>query len=422
MTALLQICAYGCLALLVLVYAGYPLVLWLLGSLLRHDRVRRAEIAPAVSLLVSCHNEERVIRAKLENALALDYPPGLLEIVVVSDASTDRTDEIAAEYADRGVRLIRQERRLGKTSALNLAVPRASGEIVVFSDANAFYRPDAIRKLVRNFADPRVGYAVGEARYAVRAADASGQSENVYWRWEGWIKTMETRLHSVVGGDGAIYAIRRELYQPLRPEDINDFVNPLQIVAAGYRGVYDPAAVCEEETAGTFAREFRRKVRIVNRSFSGLLRVPRTLNPLRVGLFAFEVAMHKLLRWLAPFFGGIFVLCALLLALRGSRLFAAVSVLIVLFYWLFYVGYLLGGRLERLPALALPYYFVLVNTASLLGVLRSLRGRVQATWEPPRSRRDGGSGPGRALTGLLVHAILVGLTAHLVFVLRSFPW
>ena len=241
--------------------------------------IAKDAIRPSVSLLISCYNEEAIIRQKLENALQLNYPAGKMQIVVISDGSTDRTDDIVAEFQQSGIRLVRQEGRLGKTCGLNLAMTKIDSDIVVFSDANAMYHQDAIVRLVENFNDPSVGYVVGEARYVNTSTSSASTSENTYWQYEIMIKKMESKVHSVVGGDGAIYATRRELYEPLEQTDINDFVNPLQIIAKGYRGVYEPAAICYEDPAGDFAREFKRKTRIVNRSFSAILRIPAVLNP-----------------------------------------------------------------------------------------------------------------------------------------------
>ncbi len=417
MTVALTAVAVGSLALVVYAYAGYPLLLLLLDAVLpRRAPVRDDDATPPATLLISCFNEEAVLRDKLENALALDYPAGRLEILVVSDASDDGTDAIARAFADRGVRLVRQDERLGKTAALNRAVPEARGEILVFSDANAFYRPDAIRKLARNFADPRVGYVVGEARYA-DAADASGGNESSYWSFEMRIKRIESRLHSVVGGDGAIYAIRRELYEPLRADDINDFVNPLQIVARGWRGRYESEAVAIEDTAGSYAKEFRRKARIVNRSFSGLMRTAAAMNPFRTGLFSLLVVSHKLLRWIAPFFILAFVAAAVALSLGGRPLWTAVGLAAVAGYAAFYLGWLLQPVLQRAPLALFPYYFVMVNLASMRGVWNSVRGRVQATWQSPRAAQQGGRG-GLAF-GVAVHVVLALALAYAVRVLSA---
>lgn len=398
----LAIVCIASLGLVVYVYVGYPLVVLLLARVAPARPVRREPATPRVTFIISVFNEEAVLEAKLANALAFDYPADQLEIMVVSDCSDDRSDEIARAHADRGVRLVRQEERLGKTSALNLAVPQASGDIVVFSDANAMYEPDAVRELVANFADDTVGYVVGEARY-VNTEDGAASSEASYWSYEIAIKTAESRIHSMVGGDGAIYAIRKSLYEPLLITDINDFVNPLQIIAKGYRGIYEPRAVCHEEAAGSYDREFRRKVRIVNRSFSGLMRVPQVMNPLRTGLFSPMVISHKLLRWLVPYFIATGALATGVLALAGVTWAGWLALLGVLFYLAYYVGYLAHEQLRGVPVLLVPYYFILVNVAAGIGVARSLGGSVQATWNPPRTDTGGAAVSGVAL---LHHGLL----------------
>ncbi|WP_372972225.1 glycosyltransferase family 2 protein [Marinobacter sp.] len=388
MNTLLLLITLICLFIPVYVYAGYPLVLWLLT--LGRDKVthRVAETRPSVALIISCYNEAAVIRDKLENALALDYPRDRLRILVVSDGSDDGTDDIVKQYAESGVELIRQEGRLGKTMGLNLAMEQVDADVTVFSDANAMYAPDAIHKLVRNFADEHVGYVVGAALYTDGDSGASAKNENLYWRYELAIKSMESRLHSVVGGDGAIYAIRSHLWQPLEQKDINDFVNPLQIIAKGYRGVFEPEAKCFEETAGDFGREIARKERIVNRSIRGLMRVKTTMNPAKVGIFAWQVISHKLLRWLIPLFLAIAVTGSALLAMLGYGFFQLITfgaLAILLLAWL---GHRTSDKNELPEWISVPYYFVMVNLYSLKGILRAMRGETQVTWCSARPERE----------------------------------
>ncbi len=389
MMTLLLVLTLFCLCLPVYVYAGYPALLWLLTRRLPERTHIRAPVEPSVTLVISCYNEAGVIRDKLVNSLALEYP-GALSILVVSDGSDDGTDDIVGEFASQGVRLVRQDGRLGKTMGLNLAMELVDSDIVVFSDANAMYAPDAIRELVCNFADEGVGYAVGAALYTDGQSGASARNENLYWRYELAIKTMESRLSSVVGGDGAIYGIRRCLWQPLQQQDINDFVNPLQIVARGYRGVFDPAAKCFEQTAGDFDREVARKERIVNRSIRGLMRVREVLNPFRFGIFSFQVISHKLLRWLIPLFLALGVTGSLVLGLAGYGVFQLVAGLAGLVLILAGCGHLAGDR-NALPVwISVPYYFVMVNLYALRGIIRAAQGRTQVTWNS--ARPDGGQG------------------------------
>lgn len=377
-----------CLSLPVYVYVGYPALLWILTLGKPTITHSRKEAFPSVTLVISCYNEVAVIREKLKNSLELDYPKDLLKVVVVSDGSDDGTDELVREFSGDGVTLIRQEGRLGKTMGLNLAMAEVESEITVFSDANAIYASDAIAKLVRNFADPEVGYVVGAALYTDSDQGASAQNENLYWRYELAIKAMESRLHSVVGGDGAIYAIRSELWEPLQRQDINDFVNPLQIVSKGYRGIFDSEARCFEETAGDFDREVARKERIVNRSIRGLFRVRSVMNPLRTGVFSLMVVSHKLLRWIIPLFFAASVIGSAILAIGGFHFFQLVSMASAAILSLAFAGHCTQEKQHLAVWISVPYYFVMVNLYAVRGVFRALRGETQVTWNSARSQQE----------------------------------
>lgn len=373
---------WASVGLILWVYAGYPLLLWLLQRLLAPRAVQQRPIEPHVTLIVSAYNEAEVIRAKIANSLALDYPRSKLEVLVISDCSADGTDDIVREYEGQGVRLLRMNERGGKTLGLNAGVPAAQGEIIIFSDANAMYHPQVVRNIVRNFADPQVGCVTGESRYNLDGATDSTESENLYWRYELALKQMESRIGSLVGGDGAIYAIRKSLYRPLQAADLSDFVNPMQISLQGYRNVYEPEAVSFENGADTFDQEFRRKVRIVARAWRGLLRVRPVLNPFRFGFFTLQVFSHKLLRWLIP----VFMLGALLanFFLLHSPFYLFTGIVQAFFYVLAGIGLLQSHRAEVARVFYVPYYFCLVNYASLLGILSYYRGQSFTTWQTVR--------------------------------------
>lgn len=420
MNIVLNILAISSLGVLIYIYLGYPILLCILSALLPARKIQKKAIRPSVSLVISCYNEEKVLVEKLENSFSLDYPANKLEIYVVSDASSDGTDEIARKYADKGVNLIRVEGRVGKTACLNVAVPRTTGEIIVFSDANAMYAPDAISRLVENFADDRVGYVVGEARYIDASSTAAAKSEDSYWQYEIMIKKMESRLHSMVGGDGAIYAIRRELYAELQPSDINDFVNPLQIIVQGFRGIYEPAAVCYENTSGSFSKEFDRKARIVNRSFNGLLRVNSVLNPFKTGVVSVEIFSHKLLRWFAPYFLLLFAVASVFLAVQGEFFYQHVTVAIAVFLVLADIGHLLSSYSRIWPVFFIPYYFIRVNFAAFIGINRRLRGETQVTWNPPRLAKNGQDGI--SLVTVVAQIATAGLLLYIFyFISRLIP-
>jgi cellulose synthase/poly-beta-1,6-N-acetylglucosamine synthase-like glycosyltransferase len=383
MLAILLVLAY--------IYLGYPLLLCLLARLFPKRHASDPGHLPSVTLMISAHNEVEIIGTKIENSLHLDYPADRLDIVVVSDSSDDGTDEVVRGYQGKGVRLIRSLERRGKTAALNGAMATVESEIVVFSDANAIYDAKAIRFLVRHFADAAVGYVVGHARYQEEQSSAAGASEEAYWDFEVLVKRCESDFSSVVGGDGAIYAIRRHLYEPMLESDINDFVNPLQIVARGYRGIFDPEAFCCEHPAGEFRKEFSRKVRIVNRSFGGFLRVPRAADPFCTGRFAWQLVSHKLMRWFSPFFMLLFLLFfALDLMLYRVGLFDRLLLYGCTLFLLLGAGGWLFKHGSRAPALFfLPYYFILVNVASARGVLMRLQGRTITTWSTVREEEGG---------------------------------
>lgn len=379
MNLFVQVVFWLCVVGIITPYLVYPAWLFLLSRF----RTPRSETSGpvSVSFVISVFNEAEVIREKLNNSLALNYPKDLLEIVVISDESDDGTDEIVKEFSN--VRLIRQSPRQGKSAGITAAFEELSGELIVFSDANAIYQADAIGHLTKHFADPKVGYVVGRQMYGQSDGQAE-QSESTYWDFELTLKAWESRLSSVVGGDGAIMAIRRDLFTPLKADDINDFIIPLRIVAAGYRGRFEPQAVCYEEAAPSFAGEFRRKVRIVNRSIRAVSRVPQSLNPFVVGIFAAQLFCHKVIRWFALFLMIGAFLGSGYLAVSGSRLYQLAFVAQASFYLLAVLAQLTAIRSFR--PVTLVFYFCLANLAGGIGVMNFLIGKKFVTWTPQRTQ------------------------------------
>ena len=400
-------------AAILYVYAGYFILLhvfvWLFGERVVHI----GSITPSVTLLISAFNEAAVIRKKLENALALDYPRHLLEIVVVSDASDDGTDEIVQEYASEGVRLFRQEERRGKTEGLNAVMRTVRTDVVVFSDANAMYARDALLMLIRNFADGDVGCVTGEAQYVPHGNAVADVGERLYWGYEMQIKRLETSLGSMVGGDGAIYAIRTPLWRTLPPNAINDFMNPLQIVAAGWRATYEPMATCLEETAGDTRAEYRRRVRIVSRSWRAVLQTPQVLNPFRVGIFAWSILSHKVLRWFSGFFAITALVCVVGLSVGVARQWPVPVAAVLLIAG----TALLFGIVRRSTAML--GYFAVINVASMVGILKGSFGQVSGVWSTPR---EAAAGPRREFVvapGLL---LLLGMVVVSVLAVTAVPF
>ena len=373
---------WAALFLVVYTYLIYPVLLWLLAAGRKMPEYAPLSEWPAVSLIIAAHNEEAVLRAKLENALAMDYPAGRLDIIVVSDASTDGTDRIAAEFAERGVRLHRQEVRGGKTEAQNAGVRLARGQFLAFSDANSMYASSALKRLLAPFADEWVGCVCGELQYANPDEQGAGKGEGLYWRYEQFLKRRESLLSSTLGANGAIYALRRELFVELRGDIISDFVAPLGAWRRGFRIAYEPKAVATEYSSVRFGDEFRRRRRIVSRSLYGLWTEAGVLNPFAHFFFAFQMFSHKLLRWLAPVW--LLVVLAVNIPLATDEYYGILLALQVAFYGLAALGLLLPERLGRYWLFYVPTYFTATNLGTLLGLLSFLMGRRHRVWQPAR--------------------------------------
>jgi cellulose synthase/poly-beta-1,6-N-acetylglucosamine synthase-like glycosyltransferase len=360
---------WGSLGALAWTQLGYPVAAAALARL-RGRPVHKDDSTPSVSLIVAAHNEEGVIERRLENLLALDYPAEGLEIVVASDASTDRTDELVEGVAAREpcVRLIRCPRG-GKVAAQNQAVRETRGEILAFSDANAQWRPDALRRLVRNFADPEVAYVCGGHFY--EAADGTNR-EGTYWRFEAWLRRNESALGSITGGIGPIYAVRRSDYVDVDPRFGHDLALPYLMVQRGRRAVFEPEAVAWEKPSRDIEDEYRRKVRMFEHCWLIVLRgkMLRGLGP----TYLFEILSHRHLRYAS----GI-----LHLVLLGSSLALARDGLV------YQVA--LGGQLLLLLAaaagLGIARYYVLVTWATVVSLVRYLRFGVPAVWAKAEGTR-----------------------------------
>ncbi|HKP71722.1 MAG TPA: glycosyltransferase family 2 protein [Pyrinomonadaceae bacterium] len=366
-------------------YVGYPLLLLVLSRLCTRP-VRRAAFEPHVSVIITAYNEERDLAAKLENTLALSYPQEKLEIIVASDCSSDRTDEIARSFASRGVRLHRQPERLGKTAAQNAAVELARGEIILFSDATTLYQPDVLRVMMPDFADASVGCVAGRLIYVDPARTGVGQGARSYWGYEVFLKERESRISSLIGVSGCLYAVRRAAYVPLYHEACSDFIIATKMVEQNLRAVYEPAAVCTEETNRRSDHELKMRVRVISQTFTDLWRHRAMLNPLRGGFYAVQLLSHKVMRYLVPFFLILLFVSAAALAPRNAFyavVFAAQALgyAVAALSWFFESAFKVHSR-----ALALPQYFVLANLASLVAWYKFLRGERFARWEPIREQ------------------------------------
>ncbi|HEX3187071.1 MAG TPA: glycosyltransferase family 2 protein [Pyrinomonadaceae bacterium] len=363
-------------------YVGYPVLLIVL-SRLRPKPVKSGHWTPSVTVIIAAYNEERDLAAKLENTLALDYPPSQLEIIVTSDCSSDRTDEIARSFAARGVRLHRQEERHGKTAAQNAAVTKARGEIIVFSDATTHYRPDVLRLMIPAFADSSVGCVTGRVIYQDDKDSNVGSGTQSYWNYEFFLKKHESAVCSLIGVCGCMYAVRASAYIPLYNEACSDFIIATTMVEQGLRAVYVPEAVCTEEPNRQAKRELAARVRIISQTFSDLWRNRAVLNPFRSGFYAVQLWSHKLMRYLVPVFLIAIFFASAFLATRNA-FYAAVFVMQVAFYLAALVSWMLEKLGVTSGLLALPQYFVITNLASLIAFVKFLTGERYTRWEPSR--------------------------------------
>jgi len=352
----------GSLFALLYIYLGYPAILVILAKWM-HAPVRKGEYTPSVSILIAAYNEAACIGKTIANKLALDYPRESIEIIVISDGSDDGTDDIVRRYAARGVELIRQEPRAGKTSALNLAVPRARGEIIVFSDANSLYESDAILKLI----------------YMNPDGSVTGDGCSAYMKYENRLRTLETAVGSVVGVDGGIDAVRKALYRPMRADQLPDFVLPLDVVDQGYRVVYEPWAVLREAALSEASDEYRMRVRVSLRAFWALKDMRHLLSFRRNPLYAWQLWSHKVLRYLSF----VFLACAYI----GNALLVPEAFFYAVLFAMQTLGYAACLAAPCLPKAGFRFvhmlhYFVLINVAALHAFLKFVLGQKQVVWTP----------------------------------------
>lgn len=376
---------WGAAAILFYVYVGYPLLLLVLAAFARRRRAALLadEQLPTLSVLIAAYNEEANIGKKIQETLALDYPPAKTEVLILSDASTDRTDSIVRSFTDPRVHLLRMTERRGKTHAQNEGVKACKGEIVVFSDATTIYHSLALRYLSSNYQDPVVGAVSGRYQYFdPDGKSPTGSGTIAFWNYENLIKTLQSRIKTITGCCGCIYSVRRKVYTELPDNIISDLVQPLWAIKKGYRVVFEDRALAYEETTTSTAEEFSMRVRIVSRAMLGILSVADLLNPLKHGWVAFQLLSHKVLRWLVPvFLMSLFFSNAVLAAEPGA--FRMLFCLQALFYLSALLPALLPVSRWWKP-LTIPLYFCTLNAAALMSVIELFRGRHYVVWETVR--------------------------------------
>lgn len=331
-----------------------------------------------VSIVVSAYNEEAVIEEKIRNCLELDYPKENLEIIIASDGSDDKTNEIVKRYFGKGVILADYKDRAGKAEVLNRTIPAAKNEIIVLSDANTFFRKDALKMLIRNFDDDRAGCVCGEMKFRNSRENKMGELEGFYWKYEVFLKRLEGARGSLLGANGGIYAIRKKLFEKIPANTIiDDFIIPMKILEKGYSVVYEPEAIAYEDTAKGIIQEMARRVRIGAGDFQSLVLTRGLLNPLR-GFSAYAFWSHKVLRWFAPFLliGALFFNAFL----AGEKFYLIIFISQVSLYTAALIGRI-SSKAARIKIFGICYYFVSMNIALLAGFFRFLTGTQKVTWE-----------------------------------------
>lgn len=371
--------------LIIYTYIGFPFFV-LLRGLIWGRPYKHEELAspPSVSIVISAYNESTTIAEKLDNILSLDYPRAKLEVVIASDGSTDGTDNIVKQYEGQGVRLLSLPRN-GKAAALNTAVAASKGEILVFSDANSMYKPDAIHELVRPFADPTVGGVAGNQVYRTEiSGGSSGDGERAYWNFDRMLKKSQGKSGNTLAATGAIYAIRRSLFRPIPDGVADDFVTSTSVIAQGYRLVFAPDALAYEPVSATSKVEFGRKVRVIIRSWRAFIFMRELLNPFRFRFYAIQLFSHKILRYLVVFPLLILFLVSPFLW-KVSPIYQLATIMQLVFYGCAVLSLVLDKTgFGHIKILNIPFYFCMVNAASLVAIIKVLSGYQIKHWEPQR--------------------------------------
>ena len=360
---------------------GYPLLMWMVSKVYRKKFVRDA-VTPRVSQIIAAYNEEASIARKLENSLALDYPREQLEIIVASDGSTDRTDEIVRTFADRGVRLVRPERNVGKSEVVNFAVTHATGEILAFSDATGMWSPDSVRTMAAHFADPRVGCVSGWVAYHYDES-VNAQGFNAYQRFVMALRRAEASFGAGFNAPGSIHAVRANAYIPTPADTFSDMTDPLHTAMQGLSTTFEERAVSVEESRTRLDEEFRARVRIATHAWRFMFYSLRRFPLFRSPMYCFQVVSHKFFRWLTgPFLVPIFILNAILWP--HHWVYKVLLLCQLAYYGATLIGYACSRRKVRVPFVSGLVFLNAVYLAYVVAGIRFLRGERRVTWQPSR--------------------------------------
>lgn len=365
-------------------YVGYGIVIFILSKIKKNKVAvtAREQDLPHVTLIIAAYNEEAFIEDKIANTLSLDYPANKLSLFFVTDGSSDSTPDIIKKYSS--IKLFHEPQRKGKIHAVNRVMRMVKTPIVIFSDANTYLNKDALKNIVRHYADEKVGGVAGEKRIFKKAEDnASGAGEGLYWKYESFLKKKDSEVYSVVGAAGELFSVRTELFEePAENIIIEDFYLSLSIAAKGYRFIYEPEACATETASASVSEEWKRKVRISAGGFQAMVKLVHLLNPLKYGMLSFQYISHRVLRWtLAPLFLPIVFIANLWLAFEGSDFYVLTMLAQIAFYAIALLGYFYNDKKISIKGFFVPYYFCVMNFSVYAGLLRYLKGKQSVVWE-----------------------------------------
>ncbi|MEQ7799511.1 glycosyltransferase family 2 protein [Pedobacter sp. ASV1-7] len=381
-----------CLFLVIYTFVGYGLVLFILVSLkkvlIRPSKYENNADLPTVTILIAAYNEEDLIVDKINNTLDLNYPQDKLEVIFITDGSTDHTADRIKRYNQ--VTLLHQDGRSGKMAAIKRAIPFVNGNITVFTDANTFLNKDAILELVKHYQNPKVGAVAGEKRILVEeSADASSAGEGFYWKYESKLKKWDYELYSNVGAAGELFSIRTGLYPSVESDTIiDDHMIAMRIAENGYVIAYEPGAYAMETASANTKEELKRKIRIAAGGIQSIFRLRKAANPFYYPVLTFQYISHRVLRWtITPFLLIlVFILNLLILQKNGSTLYITLFIGQVLFYLLSLIGMFFESRNIRIKAFFIPYYFCVMNYAVIAGIFRYFNNNQSAAWEKSKRK------------------------------------
>ena len=376
-----------CLILVFYTFFGYGILLYVLVRLKRiFQRSKRKQYAfdelPSCTLIVAAYNEADYILEKIQNTLQLNYPAGKLDLIFVTDGSSDRTPDLVSAFPE--ITLLHSPERKGKISAVHRAMEQVQTELVVFTDANTFLNPDALVYLCRHYADPKVGAIAGEMRVAIEDVTDATAGEGFYWKYESKLKAWDSELYSVVGAAGELFSVRRSLYEPVPANSVlDDFMISMRIAEQGYVIIYEPEAYALEKSSANVTEELKRKIRIAAGGIQSVIWLKALLNPFKFPVLSFQYISHRVLRWtVTPFLMILALVLNLLIVIADPEGFYVLLLILQLaFYLSAYAGKVFEDRKVRVKLLFIPYYFCMMNYAVMAGLLRYFRGEQSVIWQ-----------------------------------------